>query len=310
MIKDILEEKKCFKLVCGGGNQDASEIEKLVALYSKAGCKLFDMSADVEVVSAAQRGLDYSIPKNEQKDYMICVSVAISGDPHISKAEIDFEKCIKCGHCEEVCNQKATLTDKTRCIGCGKCVKTCPQKCITLKSRNIDLKELMPHLIDLGITCVELHTTGDNETEIDEKWNYLNTLNLEMLSINVDRSKIGDEKILERLQRLLAKRKPFTTMIQTDGIAMSGDASTYKKTLQSVAITEHFLNKNLPAYIISSGGTNPKTRELLNLCEVYPNGVAVGTFARLLVRDFTSREDFLTNKDTFNEALKISTDFV
>lgn len=39
MLKELLEAKKCFKLVCGAGNEDASEVEKLVALYSAAGCK-------------------------------------------------------------------------------------------------------------------------------------------------------------------------------------------------------------------------------------------------------------------------------
>ena len=30
MLKDLLEDKKCFKLVCGAGNEDADEVEKLV----------------------------------------------------------------------------------------------------------------------------------------------------------------------------------------------------------------------------------------------------------------------------------------
>ena len=43
MLLDIFKEKKAFKLVCGAGNEDAEEIEKLVALYSKAGCNFFDI---------------------------------------------------------------------------------------------------------------------------------------------------------------------------------------------------------------------------------------------------------------------------
>ena len=45
MLKDLLEAKKCFKLVCGAGNEDAAEVEKLVMLYAKAGCKFFDLSS-------------------------------------------------------------------------------------------------------------------------------------------------------------------------------------------------------------------------------------------------------------------------
>ena len=35
MLKDLLEQRQCFKLVCGAGNEDAEEVEKLVTLYSK-----------------------------------------------------------------------------------------------------------------------------------------------------------------------------------------------------------------------------------------------------------------------------------
>ena len=32
MLIDLFKEKRVFKLVCGAGNEDAAEIEKLVAL--------------------------------------------------------------------------------------------------------------------------------------------------------------------------------------------------------------------------------------------------------------------------------------
>ena len=47
-----------FKLVCGAGNEDVKEVEKFVALYSSAGCKFFDLSANEEVIDAAKRGLE------------------------------------------------------------------------------------------------------------------------------------------------------------------------------------------------------------------------------------------------------------
>lgn len=306
MLKDLLEDKKCFKLVCGAGNEDAIEVEKLVALYSAAGCNFFDLCAREDIVDAAKKGIDFSIKKEVQKDYYLCVSVGINGDPHISKAEIDKKNCIKCKICKKICPQHCTRKDKKRCIGCAKCVKACPMGCISLVSQNMDLAEILPPLIVKGINCIELHTTGEDEAEIDEKWAYLNANFSGILSVNVDRSKSGDEKLLARVKRLLAVRQPFSTIIQSDGIAMSGDTNDFKTTLQSVSITEYFYNKNLSAYIIASGGTNAKTRELLNLCEVYPNGVAIGTFARLIVQKYTEREDFLTNSDVFDQALKIA----
>lgn len=99
MLADILESRKCFKLVCGAGNEDAVEVEKLVKLYSAAGCKFFDLSADEEIVDAAKRGLG-------NNEGFLCVSVGIKGDPHVRKAQIDYEKCVGCHKCEEVCPQK------------------------------------------------------------------------------------------------------------------------------------------------------------------------------------------------------------
>lgn len=58
MLKELLNTKKCFKLVCGAGNEDANEVEKLVALYSSAGCKFFDLSAKPQIVDSAKRGLN------------------------------------------------------------------------------------------------------------------------------------------------------------------------------------------------------------------------------------------------------------
>ena len=38
MLKELLETKHCFKLVCGAGNEDIEEIKRLVYLYAVAGC--------------------------------------------------------------------------------------------------------------------------------------------------------------------------------------------------------------------------------------------------------------------------------
>ena len=57
MLEGLLKEKRCFKLVCGAGNEDADEVEKLVTIYSLAGCNFFDVCAKSEIVDAAKRGL-------------------------------------------------------------------------------------------------------------------------------------------------------------------------------------------------------------------------------------------------------------
>ena len=66
----------------------------------------------------------------------------------------------------------------------------------------------------------------------------------------------------------------------------------------------------LPVYLMLSGGTNSKTAELAKLCGIKYNGIAVGTFARKIVKKYIERDDFLRNQTVFNEALAIAQQFV
>ena len=54
---------------------------------------------------------------------------------------------------------------------------------------------------------------------------------------------------------------------------------------------------------MSSGGTNAKTMELCRMCEIYPDALAVGSYARKIVQDYTKLDDFLTDKEAFEKAL-------
>lgn len=318
MLKDLLEAGKCFKLVCGAGNEDAKEVEKLVALYSAAGCKFFDLSAKEEVVEAAKKALG-------DKEGYLCVSVGIKGDPHVRKAQIDYEKCVGCHKCEEICPQKTIHHCKVkqfRCIGCGKCYSVCKHGAISYISESKNLREVLPPLIAKGIDCIELHAMGksvmnasgqdleNDDYETFEKWNYINELYNGMLSICTARQYLSDEKMLERIKLMLKNRSPYSTIIQADGYPMSGSKDDYKTTLQAVATAEIVQNEKLPAYLMLSGGTNSKTAELAKMCGINYNGIAIGTFARKIVRQYIDREDFLTNKYAFNSALEIAKNLV
>ena len=318
MLKDLLETGKCFKLVCGAGNEDAKEVEKLVALYSAAGCKFFDLSAKDEVVEAAKKALG-------DKEGYLCVSVGIKGDPHVRKAQIDYEKCVGCHKCEEICPQKTIHHCKVkqfRCIGCGKCYSVCKHGAISYISESKNLREVLPPLIAKGIDCIELHAMGksvmnaggqdleNDDYETFEKWNCINELYNGMLSICTARQYLSDEKMLERIKLMLKNRSPYSTIIQADGYPMSGSKDDYKTTLQAVATAEIVQNEKFPAYLMLSGGTNSKTAELAKMCGINYNGIAIGTFARKIVRQYIDREDFLTNKYAFNSALEIAKNLV
>lgn len=301
MLDELLKAGKCFKLVCGAGNEDASEVEKLVALYSAAGCKFFDLSAKPEIIKAAKRGL-------QNREGYLCVSVGIKGDPHIQKAVIDYEKCKGCHKCEEICPQRTIKHCKVkpaRCIGCGKCYSVCSHNAISFVTENKDLKDVLPPLTELGIDCIELHAMGENE-DWEDKWNYINSVYDGLLSVCTSRGYLSEEKMLNRIKNMIKDRKPYSTIIQADGFPMSGSADDFKTTLQAVSTAEIVQNAKLPVYIMLSGGTNSKTSELANMCGINYHGIAIGTFARKIVRKYIEREDFLTNKNVFNEAVEIA----
>lgn len=313
MLKDLLEQRQCFKLVCGAGNEDAEEVERLVTLYSKAGCMFFDLCAKPEIVDAAKRGLERAGIKGNR---YLCVSVGIDGDPHITKAVIDQEKCVKCGKCKQVCPHDAIIeldkykVKKERCLGCTQCAKQCPKNAIKMVSQLQNYNEVLPKLIEKGIDCIEFHAISEDEKDVDEKWLQINEMFDGMLCISIDRSELGDRKLKERVNRMLNIRKPFTTIIQADGIAMSGSNDEYGTTLQAVATAQLFQNADMPAYIMMSGGTNTKSTELTKMCGVKPHCLAVGSYARKIVKEYLERDDFYENEESMEQAVKIAKNLI
>jgi len=314
MLEDFLNQNSCFKLVCGAGNEDVSEIERLVYVYSLAGCTLFDISANIEVINAAKKGL---VKSKITEDRYLCVSFGIKGDPHTKKAQINENLCTKCGACKKICPQNAILENgkvnyvkDKRCIGCNKCEKICKHNAITLKSIPIDIEKVMPAIIKEGIDCIEFHASINDENEVMNKWETINSLYKGLLSICIDRSNLGNKKFITRIKNMIKNRKPFSTIIQADGIPMSGGDDDYKTTLQAVAAAQIVKDEKLPVYLLISGGTNSKTKTLADMCEISPNGIAIGSYARKIVKDYISREDFFTNTKYQEEAVRIAKNLV
>lgn len=313
MLKDLLDAKKCFKLVCGAGNEDAQEVERLVTIYSLAGCNFFDLCAKPEIVDAAKRGLDRAGIK---EDRYLCVSVGIEGDPHITKAVIDQQKCVKCGKCKMICPHDAVFEfdkykiKKERCIGCMRCAKNCPKQAIEMVSQLQDYDEVLPKIIEKGIDCIEFHAISNDEIDVMKKWLQINDYFDGMLCISIDRSELGDKKLKDRVKKMLGIRKPYTTIIQADGIAMSGSDDEFGTTLQAVATAQLFQNAQLPAYIMMSGGTNTKSLELASMCNVHPHCLAVGSYARKIVKDYLKAEDLFENPAKMAQAVNIAKSLV
>jgi hypothetical protein len=62
----------------------------------------------------------------------------------------------------------------------------------------------------------------------------------------------------------------------------------------------------LPVWLLISGGTNSKTSHLARLFQIKAHGVAIGSFARKIIRKYIERKDFLENKKIFSQAEKIA----
>ena len=319
-LRELLEEKKCFKLICGAGNENVEEVEKLVALYSKAGVHFFDLSANQDVLKAAQKGLDFSVPKDLQEDYHFCVSVGIQGEPHLNKAKINQKKCHECKKCIKACPRDAIgkkfKIHEEKCIGCLRCLKVCKHEAIEIYQKNKPIDEILNKIFNhstfqlFNLAVLELHASGEDEDDVNQRWKYLNKNFGGMLSVCIDRSKLGNEAVLKRVKNMIKDRKPYSTIIQADGAPMSGGEDDFKTTLQAVSMAEIFQNENLSVYILLSGGTNSKSTELAKLCGIQAHGVSIGSYARKIVKKYIEREDFLQNEIVFNEALEIARELV
>lgn len=304
MIEELLKSNKYFKLVCGAGNEDISSIEKLMKIYYEAGCRVFDLCMSDEVGNIAFK----TCP-----DAFLCFSYGIKNDPHTIKTKINKEYCKECKACEKICIQNAIknhTVDEKKCVGCKQCLSVCKNKAIETYSKTKDLEEVLPEVLKYNPQCIELHACSDNEEEVEHNWRYIESKFSGMMSLCIDRSILGDKKVIERINKLIKNRKPYTTIIQTDGNPMSGGVDDYKTTLQAVAMAEVIQKNNLPVCVVLSGGTNSKTKELSNLCNVEINGIAIGSYARKIVKKYVEQDNLLEDEKSFKEAVEIAKNLI
>ncbi len=309
-----LENKNCIKIVCGAGNKNLDEIEKLIAVYAKAGVKFFDISADEDVIKAARNGLARVIPDNELHNYHLCCSIGLKGDVHFRKAVINKKNCMGCNECIPACLQKSIIKshnclqiNKDKCIGCAKCSDICASAAIDFEYNESDE---LAQLVKQNISCIELHAAIHDSEKIINCWNYLSNNFDGLLSISINRKHLSDTKLEELLNRIILSRNHFSYIIQADGKSMNAGAEDFKSSLQTIALAEVVNGFNFPAYIMLSGGTNLKTPELAQLCGVDYNGIAFGSFARKLVYPYISKPEFWNDKTIFKNAVNITKNFL
>ena len=78
ILNEILNKESCFKMICGAGNEDAPYVKKLALVYTLAGAKILDISANVDVVKHASEGIDLAFKLSKKLNLEIEVDGGIN----------------------------------------------------------------------------------------------------------------------------------------------------------------------------------------------------------------------------------------
>jgi ferredoxin len=327
-MRAILHEGRYFKLVCGAGNENLEEVRKLAFVYTLGGANGFDVSASPDIVRGCVEGIDraYALALELGREIpirpFITVSVGMSGDHHVRKAHI-VDSCIDCGKCIPVCPTDAIPADykiaRDLCIGCGNCEAVCPPKVAAVRYEHNKrlLSTLLPECLVAGAENIELHAAVPGDDDILAEWKVVcEAQPNNFVSMCLDRFHLSNHHLIQRIAaawEISGER----TMIQADGVPMSGGADDYNTTLQAIAIAD-VIQKNLKdkkrAYrnlpILLSGGTNGKTGELARMCGVPYQGVSIGTHARKIIKPMITLPDFYENPKAIKTAVEVAEDLV
>jgi len=245
--------------------------------------------------------------------------------------ENELERYKELGSTYEDENQLKEIVIKDLCIGCGKCGNICPKDdIISYRHNERQLRELLPKCLEAGAETFELHAAvGEHDVTMKE-WSLINEINPNNFnSMCLDRLNLGNLNLEFRIleSKNISKNK---IIIQADGYPMSGGEDNYNTTLQAIAtadvinkkfnlrINKKSINKedskvisekqyrphghHQNVYIILSGGTNSKSKELADLTGVRINGVAIGTFARNIIEEQLQKPNFYNDIEIIKEA--------
>ena len=281
------------KLICGASNQDLPSITDLCAVYAAAGVTCVDVAADLAVVNAAQKGLDW-VESNLGVRPWLMISVSDGKDSHFRKAYFNPLHCPPdCSRpCERVCPADAINHGiiKDRCYGCGRCLPTCPIGIIEEKDQSLSINQFGPLIAQVHPDAVEIHTapgrTKAFESAVKSILQSQVPLSRIAVSCGLEGHSINAEMLAKELwqRHECLRRHKQKPLWQLDGRPMSGDLG---KGTSKFAI---YLWKKLrpiapPGPLQLAGGTNSETINYLSNNDS-PEGIAFGGMARKLIQPF------------------------
>ncbi len=290
-----LSKQTWVKLICGASNQDLPSITDLCAVYAAAGVNCIDVAADIAVVNAAEKGLDWAESEHGVRPWLM-VSVSDGKDAHFRKAYFDPNKCPKdCSRpCEKVCPADAIHNEigiiENQCYGCGRCLPTCPLGIIEEKDQYLNASEFGSLISKIRPDAVEIHTAPGRKRTFESAVKAIVEsevpLNRIAVSCGLEGHGINEETLAQELwlRHACLRKYGQKPLWQLDGRPMSGDLGKGTGKF-AISLWNKIRPIAPPGPLQLAGGTNAHTINYLPN-DQRPEGIAFGGMARKLIQPF------------------------
>ncbi|MBI2995228.1 MAG: 4Fe-4S dicluster domain-containing protein [Candidatus Melainabacteria bacterium] len=330
-MKNAIEQKKFFKLVCGASFTDTKMIENLAFVFTLAGAHVIDLAPKADVIFAARHGIKKALSTQHSalSPPLLMASIQLDQDPHFRKIEIDYNLCDVCGACVRICPTEAFRIENRngesanrrigelvylveRCFGCGECPSHCHASALKMIDTKPTPKETLKEMISLGITGIEFHF-GKNIEKIKEIWEEVVRAieacgRMPLLSFSIGSGLLSSEEI-KYAANLCYKLAGKNIILQCDGTPMSGhlrkNGNNNDKSYMYVA--KVIQEENLPVYLQIAGGTDEHSFKQTIKLGIKINGVAIGSYARKLLMPYLND---LEDKEKLKSAVNIARSLV
>jgi len=296
-----------FKFIIGASYRNLTIIKNLSQIFTLAGVHAIDVGADPEVVKAAKEGIRLALPV---KFPLLMISVGLNNDVHFMKVKKSNEKCVLCGKCIDICqnkvfkvlNSKIQISDD-KCVGCKKCISVCEPQClkfVPIKSTFTDIE----NCIKEGADAIEIHCGDGKIKAIKSMWKkisiYIQSKEEIALPISSNSSPLmGEDKgegeikavsfsigahglTTAKIISLIAEIKKFVNepvIWQIDGCPISGKKGR-ESTLPSLMLAKEIRKVYPDIFLQVSGGVNNLTYTLAKEENISIDGIGMGSFAR------------------------------